>query len=372
MPRPCTICTRLDRSEIDRVISFQVVNLAEVARRYEVSRDALAAHRKNHLPAFLPAFQASADALTLGTLAAEAQRLYSITLDALGQAEAGVLARNKDGDVQHNPETGEPYREVSNVAVARFIKEARQGLAQLVSLAADAGSTDSRPAGVSNGELDARIGQALEGVMARALNAKSSDASTGGDESIATAELVEAEAPTLAPIDQPHANQMGREAGSHLGQAPPTLPPYTLPSRSDTPLETRPGITRLEGQLHELVAHPDPPGSPAGTGPNLQPNPNVSLESLEPLNTSVVDKSDMVAQYGELRPMQRDEARERELVVHPDWRGSPAASAEERAAAGFADIPKEMHDPEHDVVQRELAAYRERQAKAQQSQSQPG
>lgn len=318
MPRPCSVCAHLQRAEIDRRLSFQVVNLAQLAREYGVGRDAVRAHRAAHLPAFLPAFQASAEALTLGTLAAEAQRLYSVTLDALALAEAGVLSHVGDDGTEH--------RLVSSTAVARMIKEARQGLGLLVKLSADAGSTDSRPAGVSNGELDARIGQALEGVMARALNAKSSDdvdVTIDGEAHVSTAELVEGEAATLAPIDQPHTDQMGREAGSHLGQAPTTRPPYTLPSRSDTPLETRLDLA-------------------PGAYTHLETNPNVSLESLE-----------------SLEPLNLNE-----LVSHPEWHGSPAATAEERKAAGFADISRELHDPEHDVVARELAAYRERQANA--------
>src|SRR5882672_6319918 len=126
MPRPCVICSRMDRAAIDERLSFQVVNVADVARSFEVSVHALRRHREQHLPNFLPAFRARADALTLGTLAAEAQRLYSLTLDALARAEAGVLV-DVDAD-------GKPVREVSHTAIARYIREARQGLGMLAKL----------------------------------------------------------------------------------------------------------------------------------------------------------------------------------------------------------------------------------------------
>jgi transposase-like protein len=159
MSRLCTVCAHLRRAEIDQRLAFQVVNVSALARELGVSETTVRRHREKHLPQFLAAFQASASALTLGALQAEAQRLYVLTLDALAKAEAGVLV-----DVSRD---GEQVREVSHTAIARFIKEARQGLGLLAKLSADAGVENERPAGIADGELSARISAALEGTMAR-------------------------------------------------------------------------------------------------------------------------------------------------------------------------------------------------------------
>lgn len=158
MPRPCTVCTHLERAEIDKRLSLQVVNIAQLGREYGLGKDSLRAHRRKHLPEFLPAFTASAAALTLDTLSAEAQRLYLVSLDALAAAERGVLIEVG--------EDGTEYRKVSSTAIARLLREARAGLGLLAKLAADGAPADE-PTTRANAELDSRIAAALDRAVAR-------------------------------------------------------------------------------------------------------------------------------------------------------------------------------------------------------------
>lgn len=186
MARPCTVCVHAKRAEIDQRLAFQVVNVKQLAAEMGLGRDAVRSHRAKHLPAFLPAFQARADALTLDTLQAEAQRLYLVTLDALAQAERGVLVEIDDSGKAH-------YR-VSSTAVARLIREARTSLGLLASLAVDG----EAPVEVrANGALDERIAQALD----RAL------AAVGSSNVVVDADVVEDEAVHLDDSAGEHASR---------------------------------------------------------------------------------------------------------------------------------------------------------------------
>jgi hypothetical protein len=105
MPRHCSVCTHAQRDEIDRKLLVGQVNLSELGRTYQVSRDALRSHRTRHLEELLAAYRASPEALTLPQLRGEASRLYQITLDALDNAQRGVVV-GVDSD-------GQPVRRVS-------------------------------------------------------------------------------------------------------------------------------------------------------------------------------------------------------------------------------------------------------------------
>lgn len=293
VPKPCSVCVRDDRGVIDQRLSFQVVNVAALARELGLSRDALVRHRASHLPAFLPAFRASADALTLGQLQAEAARLYSVGLDALARAEAALLQ-----DVASGKSKGQA-RSLSSVA--RFVRESRQNLGLLAKLSSDAAGSDERPAGVSNGVLDAGIAQALERVMARSTTSGRKNEVGDGDDVPTHAELVETTGendPSVlemaAPSMPPGPGDPVDHPGTHVGQDGEPTPPLQLSQFSDTPKSSSDSST---------------------SGRELDP-PNVSLEPLEAVNLN-----------GGL------------TVKHPDWHGSPAASTEERAAEGYADIP---------------------------------
>jgi hypothetical protein len=150
MPRVCTVCAHLQRAAIDERLALQVVNVAQVARDYGLDRKAVARHRDQHLPQFLRAFAGQALGLDAEQLNAEAQRLYLITLDALARAEHGALS--------HIDEDGKAQRRVSNTAIARFIREARQGLDLLAKLSA---ATPPPETSHEDGKFAQRVQEAL-------------------------------------------------------------------------------------------------------------------------------------------------------------------------------------------------------------------
>jgi len=192
MPRVCTVCASLERAEIDRRLSFQVCNVAALAREFGLNKDAMHAHRKNHSPAFLSTLQAQADALALSQLQAESQRLYRVTLDALAQAEAALLRRVGTTDSDTCEQRVEDVAPVSFMSVARMIREARAGLDQLVRFAADAPDLQGRRSKPADLELGDEIRKQLARVVARraakavgeplALDAAHTGEGVGGEE----------------------------------------------------------------------------------------------------------------------------------------------------------------------------------------------
>lgn len=226
MPRPCTVCAHLKRAEIDQRLAFQVVNMSQLSREYGVGKDAIRGHRAKHLPAFLPAFQARADALTLDTLSAEAQRLYLVSLDALAAAERGVLIEVG--------EDGTEYRKVSSTSIARLLREARTTLGMLASLAAD-GAGPEETAKVANTELDSRIAAALDRVASR---------------EIVDAELVEDEEPAIIGVssrpEDPRALPVG--GGSWSGQRGVSGHDEGVPLDAETPSERISALDELRAR----------------------------------------------------------------------------------------------------------------------------
>lgn len=325
MPKPCSVCVRLDRGEIDRRLSFQVINMSQLARELGLSRDALYAHRKAHLPTFLPAFQASAEALTLGTLQAEMQRLHSVTLDALARAEAGTLVRNVHGEPVYDA-AGDVQREVSTSEVARMIREARQNLGLLTKLSADAASTNDRPAGVANGELDARLTTALERVVARSTQRIQADTTVDGD----AGEMIEEVHPAILARITDHA---ATHPGDHVGQQPGAHSPPSLPQFSDTPNpSSEPSSDSREFTIEGTCA------DCGGTGMNPG---HLTCRSCHGLGGK--------------------------LVKHPHWHGSPAATPEERRAEGYEDIPVQENTAPSDAMLQEqvrLLLEQERQVRS--------
>jgi hypothetical protein len=157
MPRICTVCAHLRRAEIDERLALQVVNVAQVARDYRLTRHSVARHRDQHLPQFLRAFAGEAAAVDASKIHAEAQRLYLTALDALARAEQGTST--------HIDEDGTPHRRVSYTAIARFIREARQSLDLLAKLSATTAPPET-PNALPNGELSARIAAQLDKIAA--------------------------------------------------------------------------------------------------------------------------------------------------------------------------------------------------------------
>jgi hypothetical protein len=305
MPQPCSVCSHVERAEIDRRLAFQVVNVASLAREYGLGKDAVHRHRSRHLPAFLPAFQASEDALTLGTLQAEARRLYVVTLDALAAAQAGVLA--------HVDADGTQHRVLSMSAIARMIREARAGLDQLARLAADGADPNERPTGVSNGALDASIQAALTQVVQRGLDARHLVTTEGGDEAI-----------DVVVVEKHEALEV--EAQAELVASPPRDPKPSdgggPPEREGgldtvTPVENPGANTRSDAK----VPHPDYPGSSAASSEERAAAgyPDVDLTSDDGGSTS-----DQVARlHREHLQRREDELKLRPLSipgVHPPAR----------------------------------------------------
>jgi hypothetical protein len=304
----------LKRNEIDVLLARQAVNVVQLGRTYGLSRDALRAHRQNHLPGFLPAFTAQADGLTLDVLTAESSRLYMAALDALATAEAGTLQRV----VLEDEETGERYvehhRKVSITAVARSIREARSQLDQLVRLSAT--HRDEKGAPIAHdAELGAAIRAQLEAVVARraADTADRHDAlALNAPDEVAEAELVE----ELPPGDDGARHRHpGTQAGQHGGSCPPPLLPRDAVASLENPQGGAGNPTDLtvdeDGNADLSIAQVAAAARAAGVTPE-------SLMSF--LRQKTIPK-----------------------VQHPEWQGNPAASKEERAAAGFADIPVADH-----------------------------
>lgn len=114
MPRVCTICSHPDRAAIDAAL-VAGESFRGISRRFAVSEDALARHRRNHLPAKLAKAQQAQQVAQADDLLAEMQRLQRITM--------GVLARAVNANSL-------------NVAVGA-IREARNNLALLGELAGE-------------------------------------------------------------------------------------------------------------------------------------------------------------------------------------------------------------------------------------------
>lgn len=160
MPTPCKVCAHPERGAIDEMLAQQEVNVSGVARRYGVPVASAANHRRQHLPDFLVAFTGEADAPSTRALHGEAQRLYLVTLDALAKAQAGVLTwTDKDG---------KQSALVSPRAITALLGEARKTLGMISALAtADAKRGDEQHEVAVKPELERAIGEALARVMER-------------------------------------------------------------------------------------------------------------------------------------------------------------------------------------------------------------
>src|ERR1700692_1381675 len=91
MPRPCTVCSRLDRAALDVELANPACNLADFCRRNKLGIGSVKRHRAEHVPTLLRIYGMSADLPKLGELHAEYLRLYTSALDNLAAAQAGTL-----------------------------------------------------------------------------------------------------------------------------------------------------------------------------------------------------------------------------------------------------------------------------------------
>jgi hypothetical protein len=76
MPRTCTVCAHLKRAEIDRALVADSASLRDIARQYEVSKDALDRHKKGHLPTTLVQAKAAQETSDAVDVMAELQRCF--------------------------------------------------------------------------------------------------------------------------------------------------------------------------------------------------------------------------------------------------------------------------------------------------------
>lgn len=243
MGKPCSVCTHSERAKIDVDLSRQVVNLSQIGRLYGLGHDAVRNHRLRHLPEFLPAFQAAADALPLTAVQAEAQRLYLISLDALARAEAGTLIEVGEDGTEH--------RKVSSTAVAAMMRECRQALGMLAGLALDAPAQDAVAPGSSNAALDDRIGAALARAQQRALPSPG----TVGAANVGTTSDPAHRVSGSAAIDQ--AARVGGQGGTPGPGSGGVAGDSEVPRDTSTPSETSQGY-ETDITDAELVTDIDP------------------------------------------------------------------------------------------------------------------
>lgn len=327
MPKPCTVCTHLKRAEIDVLLARQACSPTAIGRQYGLHKDALIRHRERHLPSFLPAFTAQADGLVQPMLTAEYQRLYMHGLDNLARAEAGVLERV----VHEDPETGERYVEhrprVSTQDVARAIREARSTLDSLLRLTAGEREPDTAPQ-AGDAALGAAIRAQLEAVIAR-RGGPTEPAAIEGSADVIEAEVVAdhpepASAPTVA--SRIAEGTQGPSTGSTGRQPPPPHSPETQPHQ----ISARGGLG-------------NPTHLPEGT-----PDLSVDAEGDVVLSPEQITAA---ARAAGITPQSlMDFLRRKRLprIQHPEWTGNPAATKEERAAEGYADI--EVADHRYDTT----------------------
>jgi hypothetical protein len=342
MPKPCAVCAHIKRAEIDERLARQVVNIAALAREFDVGRRSVERHRDRHLPDFLRAFAGRAQPLDYTAIQAEAERLYLVTLDALGKAESGVLVRIDADGTQH-------YKQ-SLSTIARLVKEARSGLDQLAKLAAVGADGNAARTPTTNDALDARIAEALLRVERRQLGA--------GDGDVVDVEVIEEGASRSEPSD----------VAARTGVRPPTPGPgagsggggfaYGGGSiSSDTP-ENAPEPTspeRLEAMARLRDADVYPTSSPQPTENGSMANcvqqggcdecPNGEAACDGPARATQLDRegpayaaddANSSSRYDETRDLTPERQNE---VRYPEWKGNPAASEDERRAEGYGPNP---------------------------------
>lgn len=91
MTMTCTVCTHDDREAVDAAL-LSGTSLRDIARRYDLSKDAVARHRRGHLSPALATVQAQREADTGQTAAERVEGLYAKAHRILESAEAAGKA----------------------------------------------------------------------------------------------------------------------------------------------------------------------------------------------------------------------------------------------------------------------------------------
>jgi hypothetical protein len=88
MARLCTVCSHDERTAIDAALTRGNTPLAALSRTFDVSEDALARHRANHVRADLVKAQEDRELTHAETLLAELARLRESALGMIARAES--------------------------------------------------------------------------------------------------------------------------------------------------------------------------------------------------------------------------------------------------------------------------------------------
>lgn len=287
MPTPCSVCTHNDRAEIDALLARQVINLSALGELKGLGRDALRNHREKHLPTFLPSLVATYDvAPSKQHLLAEVKRLYDIALDELAAAQAGITVEVKAG-----PDGEErQVRRVSNAAVVRSLDVARRVLGDMGKLALD-GPTPEAGKEATDVALSARITAALDRADQRQLEGPVSEA-----------QVIEADG---FEVEAGHASARTRaSAGEGVGGTP---------------------------------------GPGPGSGPGLGSTGVGPISTDGPTKSASLPNQSTTARAGQATQGAEDGEEDRWATYR--WDGNPAASDEEKRAAGHRFPPPKDSTP---------------------------
>jgi len=94
MPRTCSVCSHTDRSSVDKAL-ISGESYRDIARRFRVSKDAVARHKDEHLPAALLTAQEAVEATQADSLLGQLRDLltraddqYALARGIVGKAVA--------------------------------------------------------------------------------------------------------------------------------------------------------------------------------------------------------------------------------------------------------------------------------------------
>jgi hypothetical protein len=99
MPRTYTICAHKKRPDIDKAL-VERRTFRDIARQFQVSKDALVRHSDAHLPSSLLKAQAAREAADADALLGQAVGLRDKALGILQKAEAAEDLRNATGAIR--------------------------------------------------------------------------------------------------------------------------------------------------------------------------------------------------------------------------------------------------------------------------------
>lgn len=86
MPPRCSVCDHDKRAEIDRLLLGSATSLRDIARQFDLSKDAVQRHKENHLPVRLVKSQQAAEQLEADSLLDKLRLLNTESLDILRTA----------------------------------------------------------------------------------------------------------------------------------------------------------------------------------------------------------------------------------------------------------------------------------------------